>query len=446
MSERRANLTKRALDAAKPAAEDYQVWDTKVRGFGVRVYPSGVKSFILQYRNAAGRTRKALLGRYGPLTAEKARDKAIKLLAAILDGADPSEEKATERRALTVGQLADLYLREGPSDKPNKKASSWETDRSNIERHMRPLLGARLARGVTRTDIARFQSDVAAGRTAKDEKTGPRGRAIVKGGRGIASRALAVLSAMMTFGEGRGIVASNPTKGVKPFRGRKSERFLTDAEVTILGEALTAMEGEGRLPLVANAAIKLLLLTGARRGEILGLRWEEVDAERGCLRLQNSKTGAKVIRLASSALSLLTALPRSSEWVLPAAKGSGHYVGLPKHWNAVRARANKIALDRAKREGKGELRFDDVRLHDLRHSFASFAVQSGGSLYLVGKLLGHKQSRTTEIYAHASDEPLLATAELAAQRVARALGNGGNNNPLTDQTHARSTQPDTPST
>jgi integrase len=128
---------------------------------------------------------------------------------------------------------------------------------------------------------------------------------------------------------------------------------------------------------------------------------------------------------------VLAALPRSSRWVLPAAKGSGHYVGLQKHWDAVRARANAIALTRAEREGRsleGKLSFNSVRLHDLRHSFASFAVQSGGSLYLVGKVLGHKQSRTTEIYAHASDEPLLATAKLAAQRIARArdgLGKGG---------------------
>jgi integrase len=268
-------------------------------------------------------------------------------------------------------------------------------------------------------------SDVAAGKTAKDEKTGRRGRAIVRGGMGIASRALSVLSAMMTFGEGRALIASNPAKGVQPFRGRKTERFLTESEVGLLGETLVEMERDRSLPEVAIAAIKLLLLTGARRGEILGLRWEEVDFERGCLRLKDSKTGAKVIRVAAAALSLLAALPRSSAWVLPAAKGSGHYVGLPKHWDAVKARANAIAVGRAEREGRfleGVPNFDDVRLHDLRHSFASFAVQSGGSLFLVGKVLGHKQTRTTERYAHASDEPLLATAELAAQRIAHALG------------------------
>ena len=133
-----------------------------------------------------------------------------------------------------------------------------------------------------------------------------------------------------------------------------------------------------------------------------------------------------MIRLAAAALSLLAALPRSARWVFPATKGSGHYVGLSKHWDVVKARANALAVRRAAQEEGSSLegvpRFDHVRLHDLRHSFASFAVQSGGSLFLVGKVLGHKQTRTTERYAHASDEPLLATAELAAQRIALALG------------------------
>src|SRR5208282_470215 len=190
MEERKANLTKRTLDALKPAAQDYQVWDTKVRGLGVRVYPSGARGFVLQYRNAAGRTRKLALGRYGVLTVDKAREKATRLLAAILDGRDPSQDKRENRHAKTVGELADLYLREGSVEKPNKNLSSWETDRSNIERHIRPLLGTRLARGLTKTVAARFQSAAAAGKTAKDEKTGPRGRAIVRGGMGIASRAL----------------------------------------------------------------------------------------------------------------------------------------------------------------------------------------------------------------------------------------------------------------
>ena len=165
--------------------------------------PRESKAFVLQYRNSAGRTRKTVLGRYGILTVEMAREKATKLLAAVLDGRDPSQDKRERRKAQTVGELADLYLSEGSVEKPNKKLSSWQTDRSNIDRHVRPLLGTRLARGLTPLDVARFQADVAAGKTAKDEKTGPRGRAIVTGGPGIASRALSVLSAMMTFGQRR---------------------------------------------------------------------------------------------------------------------------------------------------------------------------------------------------------------------------------------------------
>ena len=164
-------------------------------------------------------------------------------------GGDPSQDKRENRNAQTVGELADLYLSEGSVEKPNKKLSSWQTDRSIIDRHIRPLLGTRLARGLTPLDVARFQSDVAAGKTAKDEKTGPRGRAIVTGGMGIASRALSVLSAMMTFGQRRGIVTGNPTKGVEPFRGRKKERFLTDTEVAVLGQALVEMERDGVIAL-----------------------------------------------------------------------------------------------------------------------------------------------------------------------------------------------------
>ena len=355
--ERTVNLTKRVVDAARPAAKDYQIWDAKVRGLGLRVYPSGAKSFILQYRNAAGRTRKIMLGRYGMLTVDQARDKAIKLSGRSLMGRPVSGQEGKSPGA--DGRRA---CRPVPSRRIGRKAQQEIVELGNRSLQHRAAhktaTGHSLARGLTKTDVARFQSDVAAGKTAKDEKTGPRGRAIVRGGKGIASRALSVLSAMMTFGEGRGIVTGNPTKGVEPFRGRKTERFLTETEVAFLGEALVEMERDGSLPWVATAAIKLLLLTGARRGEILGLRWEEVDLERGCLRLGDSKTGAKVIRLAAAALSLLAALPRSSRWVLPATKGSGHYVGLPKHWDAVRARANAIAVQRAQRDGRslGECR------------------------------------------------------------------------------------------
>jgi integrase len=253
--------------------------------------------------------------------------------------------------------------------------------------------------------VARFQSDVASGRTAADEKTGFRGRAIVKGGKGTAARSLAVLAAMLQFGAGRDLLPSNPARGVKLYKGEKKERFLSEAEVSRLADTLAAMEAEHVLNPKAAAAIRLLLLTGCRKGEILSLRWDFVDFGRGCLCLPDTKAGARTIPLAAPALEILAGLPRTSEWVLPAAKGNGHYVGLGKAWERVRREAG----------------LNGLRTHDLRHSFASFAVADGATLYLVGKVLGHRQARTTEVYAHLRDDPVRAVADRTAARIAAAM-------------------------
>ena len=198
-----------------------------------------------------------------------------------------------------------------------------------------------------------------------------------------AARSLAVLAAMLQFGVGRRLLPSNPARGVKLYKGEKKERFLSEAEVSRLAETLATMEAEHALPAVAAAAIRLLLLTGCRKSEILSLRWKLIDFERGYLSLPDAKGGARMVPLAAPALEILAALPHTSEWVLPATKGDGHYVGLGKAWERVRRRAE----------------LDGVRAHDLRHSFASFAVADGATLYLVGKVLGHRQARTTEVYA-----------------------------------------------
>jgi integrase len=306
---------------------------------------------------------------------------------------------------MTIAEMADLYLAEGPAEKPNKKASSWGTDRSNIERHLKPLLGKKLASALTQSEVARFQADVAAGKSRADVKTKARGRAIVEGGRGTAARSLTVLGAMLEFAVGRKLISANPAKAVKLFKAAKKERFLSETELAALAETMAAMEGERRLNATATAAIRLLLLTGCRKSEILSLRWDWVDVERGCLRLPDSKTGAKVVPLAPAAAKLLTELPQGGRYVLPAAKGEGHYTGLQKDWERVRARAG----------------LREVRIHDMRHSFASFAVADGNSLFLIGKVLGHKQARTTEGYAHLADDPTRAVADRTAARIAAAL-------------------------
>lgn len=176
-------LTKRLVDATKSAGAEIRVWDSEVKGFGLRVKPSGVKSFFINYRNAEGRQRRYTIGKHGVLTVEEARKSARLLLAQVARGGDPSAERETRRHAASIENLAEAYLRLGPRDKPQKKASSWKTDEINIRNHIVPLLGQRKAAALTRSDILRWQADVAEGKIARRHKTGWRGHAIVRGGR-----------------------------------------------------------------------------------------------------------------------------------------------------------------------------------------------------------------------------------------------------------------------
>jgi integrase len=330
-------LSKRVVDTIRPdpAGRDLFVWDTgdgAIKGFGVRMKSSGAASYLVQYRTRGGRTRRLALGRVGVLTPYQARVLASDALKGIKNGADPSAERrgARIREALTVAELADLYLKEGPTEKPNKKASSWATDRSNIQRHIKPLLGNKPAAALMQADVARFQGAVASGQSKADLKTKKRGRAIVDGGPSTAARSLAVLAAMLQFAVAHKMLTINPARGVPLLKGKSRERFLSEIELARLADALVAMGGEQKLSVTAVTAIRLLLLTGCRKSEILSLRWDWVDVDRGCLRLPDSKTGAKVVPLASAALELLNGLPRASEFVLPAGKGAGHYIGLQK--------------------------------------------------------------------------------------------------------------------
>jgi len=407
-------LTKRTVDAAKPSGRDYFLWDEDMPGFGLRVFDSGKKSYLVQYRKD-GRTRRVSIGLHGKFTPDEARNQAKALLGDVAKGHNPAEERAIIRRDPTISELCDLYVKEGPAAKPTKKESSWKTDRSNIDRHIRKLLGNRKLRSITKADIQRFQADVETGKSATDVKTGFRGRAIVKGGRGTAARATSILSAMLSFAVEREVIEINPARGVKLFPNNKRERFLSSEELARLGEALIAeatpenpaqkadvMRAELAAPAVA--AIRLLILTGCRKSEIVTLQWAHVDWDRAFLRLPDSKTGAKVVPIGGAALALLRALPRAEGdvYVFPSVRAGRHLVGLQKVWERVRDTAG----------------LHDVRLHDLRHSFASVAVSGGHSLYTVGKILGHKQARTTEIYAHLAADPVRAVANHTAEVIA----------------------------
>jgi integrase len=402
-------ITKRTVDAAlpNPAEGETFFWDSDIKGFGLRIKPSGIKSYVLKYR-IGRRTRRLTIGKHGsPWTPKEARQRAGDLLRAVTDGRDPATEKAEARNDLTIAELADVYLEEGPAGKPNKKPSSWITDRSNIERHIKPLLGQKMLRLLTQAEVARYQADVAPGKNTADVRTQRRGRARVKGGKGTAARSLAVLGAMLEFGVGRRLIPSNPARGVPLLKGEKKERFLSGPGVARLADTITAMELGGAISSTAATAVRLLLLTGCRKTEILTLRWDWVDTERRCLRLPDSKTGAKIVPLATAGVELLNGVSRkpSAVFVLPAAAGNGHYVGLQKDWERIRARAD----------------LNGLRLHDLRHSFASFAIAGGHSLFLVGKVLGHKRARTTEGYAHLAADPVLAVADTTAARIVEAM-------------------------
>jgi integrase len=429
----KGRLTKQVVDALSARATDYVHWDGVLKGFGVRVRPSGVKSFIAQYRVGGRKTpvRKVTIGTYGKLTVDEARDEARKVLAKAELGLDVAAERAAIRADITVSELADLYIAEGCE---HKKPSTIKNDRSRSSNHVKPLLGSRTAGSVTSADIDRAMRDIAAGRTARDEKTGPHGRSIVSGGKGAATQTVRVLSAMFSFAVKRKLRADNPVEGVEKYKTRKSERFLTSPELEALGAAIREAETSGvpwdiseasmskhapglehrrtTISPHAAAALRLLLFTGARLREILHLRWSEVDFERGLLLLPDSKTGRKTIILNAPALAVLQDLQRIGAYVIAGEtagqKNEKPRSDLKRPWALVSKRAG----------------FEGVRLHDLRHTHASFGAGAGLGLPVIGRLLGHTQAATTARYAHLADDPLRKAADRIAGDLARALGEG----------------------
>jgi integrase len=405
-------ITKRFVEGLKAGA-DATHWDDRLGGFGVRVRASGARSYVYVYRLAGGRRgrlRRLTIAKVGEIAPEQAYRQARQASAAVTGGKDPAGDRAAGRRDLKVSELVALYLTEGPAAKPDKKASSWAIDRSNLQRHVVPLLGRRAAASLTKRDIESFQAKVTAGATkAATRKSGkPRGRIRVRGGGGTAWRATVVLAAMLAWARERGTIDGNPAAGVTLNKLRARERFLTDAEVIELGKALAAAEDRGANQ-SAIAIIRLLLLTGARRNEIAALQWPHVDFQRSALFLPDSKTGQKTIPLGAPALEILSALherrAKGMAWVFPAARGTGFSVSVGKVWRMI---AKAAGLDR-------------VRLHDLRHSFASAAVAGNASLYIVGRILGHRKAGTTERYSHLALDPIRTVADRTARRLADNL-------------------------
>jgi integrase len=406
----RGKVTKRAVDALEPSANGESVlWDQEVRGFGVRARTGGAKTYILHYRAGTGRgarLRKFTIGKHGsPWTPDMARIEAKRLLGQIASGEDPAERRDAGRKSLSVSELCDLYLAEGAS---HKKPSTLKADRGRIVHHIKPLLGRVLVNKIARGDIERMLIDVKGGKTAEPTpKEGERRPgSITTGGSGVAAQCVALLGTLLAFAVARGLRSDNPAHGVKKPPVRKMERFLSEEEIGRLAAALDAEAGRTGNP-YPTAAIKLLLLTGGRRGEIMGLQWQHVDFEHQCLRLPDSKTGAKVVYLNAPALEILAGLPRmaNNPHVVSGKCDREPLCGIDKVWFRVRAAAE----------------LQGVRLHDLRHSFASMGVAGGLSLPIIGALLGHKHAVTTARYAHLSADPLRAANDIVGARIEAAM-------------------------
>lgn len=411
------SLTKRTVDAAHPADKRYYIWDKDLKGFGLRIEPSGIKTFVTKYRvNGGGRNaphRIQTVGRLGALTSEEARRKAKTILGSVAAGADPQGDLAARRREMNMAALIDFYeehgcvvqrgKRIGEPMKPLTKAYTL----ARLRHHVVPLLGNRRARDVTSGDIERFAADVLSGKTAKNEKVGPRKRIIVKGGPGASRKVVRDLSAVFSFAKRSEIVERNPVENaaVRKTDGQKT-RFLTLEEVSRLGSALDELERDGTNTKAINIA-RLWALTGCRRNEIAGLKWDEVDFENGMLVLEDSKTGQSMRPLGTAALTLLQQIERcdDSEFVFPADSGEGHFQGTKTPW----ARAIR----------KAEL--PGVTPHTLRHTIGSTAISTGEAMALTGAILGHSNPRSTAIYAHIQHEPSRKAANRVSKKIAAAL-------------------------
>lgn len=373
-------LTKSRVNSLKPKSNDYFEWDGEIRGLGIRVYPSGSKVFLLQYR-FEGRTHRLKLGKFGSITAEKARQISKKYLGQLADGVNP-KLPVKEYEDINIEGLCNLYLEEGLG---TKKKSTIEGDKGRIRTHIVPLLGTRRVVDVKKMDIEKFMKDIAAGKTKRNKKNNKKhSRSIVRGGKGTATRTVGLLGGIMTFAVNKEIIDRNPVQGIKKFPDKKIERLLSEEEWARLGNVLYNDE---TIDFQYRAAILLLAFTGCRRGEVVNLEWSNIDLSHGIIFLPDSKTGQRALMIGDPAVEVFEKLQSTakSEYVFP-----GHH-GLPiTNLSNIWLKVCKFAS------------IENCRLHDLRHQFASIGVATGKGdrLHIVGTVMGHKELSTTQRYAH----------------------------------------------
>ena len=385
-------LTKTFIDNIMPDHDkDVVLWDADLSSFGIRLKPSGVRSFIIQYRNADGVSKRKTIGRYGVLTPDEARKEARQLLAEVARGGDPATAAKAKRSAPTVADLADRYMREHAA--VHKKPRSQEEDARMIDKTIKPALGAKKAASVTRDEIAGLHHSM---------KETPY----------AANRTLALLSKMFNLAEAWDLRldGSNPCRLVKKFKEQKRERLLSADELGRLGDELAKTEAAGQTYPGIILAIRLLALTGCRRNEVLSFRWEDIDLSAGTVRLRDAKTGPRTVMLGAPAVALLTAVEPIGPFVVhgPEPEAPLSQWTLAQAWKRIRPRAG----------------LSDVRINDLRHQYGSTAGGAGHNQFIVRDLMGHKDLQTTGRYVHGDENPLKIAADATAGQIAAAMGNG----------------------
>lgn len=374
-------LTKRSVEGLEIAEQDYLIWDREVRGFGVRIYPSGKKTYLVQYRSGR-RTRRVTIGQHGVLTSEQARAEAKQLLASVARGQDPSAQRQAKRHAPTVAGLCDRFLEEYVNQ--HCKPTTARDYQSIIRRFIRPKLGPLAIAEVTRADVVAFHHGL-------------------RGTPYQANRAASMLSKLFNLAEDWGMrqAGSNPARRIKKNREEEKKRYLSDDEQVRLGEVLAEALEDGTESVYVVSAILLLIYTGCRLSEILTLRWDYVTSHH--LELPDSKTGRRRIPLPREAYDIIAGLPREpgNPFVILGDVQGQKLVNLQKPWNRIRKSAG----------------IEDVRMHDLRHTYASVAMKDGIDPFTLKEILGHKNLTTTLRYAHLADDAVQSAAGSVAARL-----------------------------
>lgn len=377
-------LTKRLIESQSIKDKDVLLWDTEVKGFLCKITPTGKRIYLFYYRTQDGRQRKPKIGDHGAISCEEARLIAQRWLNEVSHGGDPSAQKLLLKTLPTVKELSEKYMKEHAS---LKKSSSKKEDQRLWQQYILPLLGELKVSSIKREDILQLHHSM------KHLPT-------------TANRVLSLISKAFNLAELWGYRSdnTNPCRHVKKYAENKRERFLNQEEISRLNEVLLEEEQEKKeLPSVIHA-LRLLLLTGCRLNEILSLRWDEVSFERNCLNLSDSKTGNRTVYLSPQALDLLKSISREQDnpYVITGKKKQSHLINLQKPWRRIRKKAE----------------LNNVRIHDLRHTFASIAAENGLSLPIIGALLGHKQTQTTARYAHLVGKPLLDAVGKVGESIA----------------------------